>query len=310
MTLEELIKLLGENKTILTGVLTHITSLPEGKELLENYANQKKPEFIAAAKADILGGIKTSVLGVVGGTIPEGVEVDAYLVTLANELKTLKANSGKGGDEASKQRITQLEAEIKAVKDADWEGKYNKLTTETAAKIEEYKTKVETLETGNIQSLVGVDLATGLAAVKFNPNIPQEAVNAMLETAKAKIMKTAKVVDGKVVYYKEDGTPYNNELFKPISAEELLKTELKAIVATGSTGGKAPQEAGDTTIIVTEGDKKKLKLDTTKFNSKLSFANHAEEVLIAQGVAKNSEDWNNLVDTARAEYGVENMPRT
>lgn len=321
MKLEELLKLLNENPEILKGVITHILTLPEGKEVLENYAKQETPKIIEAAKADIFKGLDGKLATVLGAAKPEGTDFEAYLEKIGAELKTLKDNAGKTGDETSRARIAQLEAEVQAFKTANWEGKYNSLVTDTAKKLEEYDTKYKTLETSQLEAMVSADLAGGFAKLAFNPNIPKEAIDAMAEKVKDTVLKSAKIVEGKVVYYNADGTPMNNETFKPISAEEIYRKNLSTVIAEGKGGGKAPSNPGQSTqqeegkkgaiSVVKEGDKelKKLVLDPKNFNTKLSFAQHAEEVLIGEGVERGSKDWNDMIQAARTEYGVESMER-
>lgn len=315
MTLAELKKLFGEQPALFKEVLGHIATTEEGKELLNNYAKTQTDKAIGDKTSEIYNGIDKDVKDILGVDKPTDKKTYEFVKELVTELKDLRAKKGEGkGDEGKDgARVAELETQLKAIKDQNWEGKYNSLVSETAVKIEGFTTKIKELETGNTSSLVNVELATGLSTLKFNPNIPKEAIDAMTTVVKDKITKTAKVVDGKVVYYKEDGTPYLNELYKPITAEEIFKTELKTIISgTNVGGGGADTTEKGKIVTVGEGDnaKKKVALDPSKFNTKLAFANHIEEVLLENGVEKNSKEWHGIVQEARTEYGVDKMDRT
>ena len=314
MTLEELKKLFGEQPALFTEVLGHIATTEEGKELLNNYAKTQTDKAIGEKTSEIYNGIDKDINDVLGVQKPTDKKTYEFVKELVSELKDLRANKGKGSGDEGKDatRITELETQLNAIKTANWEGKYNALVTETSTKIEGFTNKIKELETGNTSSLVNIELATGLSTLKFNPNIPKEAIDAMTSVVKDKVTKTAKVVDGKVVYYKEDGTPYLNELYKPITAEEIFKTELKAVISGSNVGGGGADTTEKGKIVtIGEGDtaKKKVALDPSKFNTKLAFANHIEEVLIENGVERNSTEWHGIVQDARTEYGVDKMDR-
>jgi hypothetical protein len=320
MTREELIKEIEKDPSTVATGLAYFVTLPEGKEVLENYAKQEAPKLVEAAKADIFKSVETKLATIVGTSKPEGIAFDVYVEGIGKELKKLKEDAGKNGDEASKTRIKELETELQGVKAANWEGKYNSLAAETSVKLEEYNTKLSDLEKGNKEGMVGNELTAAYSKLAFNPNIPKEAIEALASRAKESALKNAKVVEGKVVYYNEDGTPMLNELFKPITAEEIYRKNMASVLAAGGGGGKAPGTAGTPTgtegkkgsvVSITEGDKvvKKLSLDPTQFNTKLTFAQHAEEVLIAEGVEKGSKEATEMIMAARTEYGVDKMDR-
>lgn len=315
MTLAEIKKLFGEQPALFKEVLVHIATTEEGKELLTNYAKTQTDKAIGDKTSEIYNGIDKDINDVLGVQKPSDKKTYEFVKELISELKDLRAKKGEGGtgdDTKEGVRITELESQLKAIKDQNWEGKYNTLIVETSGKIEGFTNKIKELEMGNTSSLVNIELATGLSTLKFNPNIPQEAIDALTVVVKNKVIKTAKVVDGKVVYFKEDGTPYLNELYKPITAEEIFKTELKTIISGSNVaGGGAETTEKGKLLTVGEGDtaKKKVSLDVTKFNTKLGFANHIEEVLIENGVERNSKEWHGIVQEARTEYGVDKMER-
>lgn len=313
MNLEQLKKLFGEQPALFKEVLGHIATTEEGKEFLANYAKVEVDKAKSDLTSEIYNNIDKDMREVLGVEKPGDKKTWEAVKEILVELKGLRDKpKGEAGTETEKDtKINELEGKLKTLVDANWEGKYNTLVTETSTKVTELTGEITKLKTGSVESLVGMELATGLSTLKFNPNIPTEAVTAMTEQVKARIMKTAKVVEGKVVYYKEDGTPYLNELFQPITAEGIFKNELKSIISGVNVSGGGSEAGKGTITTIGEGDnaKKKLILDPSKFTTKLGFAQHAEDTLLELGVAKNSDEWHGLVADARTEYGVDKMER-
>lgn len=314
MNLEELKKLLGEQPELFKGLLGHIATTTEGKELLENYATTKVDKAIGEKISEIYNGIDKDIKDILGLEKSGDKKTYDFVKDLITELKDLKAKKGEAGgstDPDTAKKIEQLETQLDDIKKANWEGKYNALVVETSTKVEGLTNEITKLQEGNTESLVNVELATGLSSLQFNPNIPKEATDAMTQAVKNKVIKNAKVVEGKVVYYKEDGTPYLNELFKPATAQEIFSMELKPIISGKNVAGGGAEGEKGKVIISGEGDSasKKVILDPSKFNTKLTFATHIEEVLLENGVEKNSTEWHSITAEARKEYAVDTMER-
>ena len=324
MTLAEILAFLNENPTVLKEVLAHVIATPEGKETLDNFAKIEAEKLIGTKVSEIYNGIDKDLAEIMGSFKPGDKKTVDHIKDLANELKTLKANPDhKGGDAKLQERVTELEKSLETAK--TWETKYNTAVTEWATKSQEYVTKIETLEGTSTENTVSTDIATGLAGLAFNPNIPETAQTRLVNSVKAEIIKNAKIEDGKVVYYKPDGTKWLNGLYKPVTAVEIFSEELKDILKTDNSGGGANKhnpgktkediinKGGKSTITtIGEGDsaKKRIELDKTKYSNKISFVNHLEEELLANGVARNSQDWKDIELSSMEEYGFAELPRS
>lgn len=306
MTWEEILAAMKANPELEKQSVQYFVTSDSGKEVLENHAKQYAEREVSVKMSELLNGIDTNIAEALGVTKPKDKKTSDFVKEVATELKALKEKKGDNTDDAKK--VKELEISLEKAK--SWETKYNELTIETSKKLETYSTEIETLKNGNTETIVGGDLLLGLSAIKFNPLIPKVAVDALSNSVKEKVLKTAKIVDGKPVYYKEDGTPYLNELFKAANAEEIFKSELKDLISTEANTGGGAGEKGKT-ITVKDGDKevKKAVLDPAKFNSKLTFAKHIEEVLLTNGVERGSKDWYEMEQTARVEYEVDKMER-
>lgn len=314
MTLEEIKKLLATDNAILKGVLEHVLKTADGEDALKNYATPLVEKAVSDRTSEIYNGIDNDLFESLGSRKKDTQKTRDFVKELALQLK--QAKESPAGDKETAEKIKDLEAKLKdaegkAKADADWHNKYLTALTEWEKKSEEYTTQIADLNAKGIESLANVDLATGLAGLKFNPNIPQTAIDILTNKVKADILKNAKTVDGKVVYYNEDGTPKVNGLYKPATAKEILEAELKDIILVGAGGGGASKKETLGIVTTGEGDsaKKRIDLDPTKFNTKLEFSNHIEEQLLASGIEKNSTEWRELTQTAREEYGVEKMDR-
>ena len=324
MTLEQILAFLRENPTVLKSVLEFVITTPEGKETLDNFAKIEAEKLIGAKTSEIYNGIDKDLADIMGSFKPGDQKTVEYIKQLATEYKKLKDNPAAGGDPKLQERITELEKSLDIAK--TWETKYNQATAEWATKTEEYTKTIATLEGSSTENTVSTDIATGLAGLTFNPNIPESATTKLLNSTKAEVMKFAKVeeVDGKkvVVYYKPDGTKWLNSLYKPITAKEIFADELKDVLKGDNSGGGAnkdnPKRPEDikkgeksTITVIGEGDsaKKKIELDKTKYTNKISFVNHLQEELLANGVEKGSKDWKEIELTAFDDYGYKDLPR-
>jgi len=314
MELEAIIAELNKNPTVMKGVLAHVLQQPEGTEALNNFAVEKVNQSIAETTSKIYNGIDNDLNSIFGSFKPADKKTVEYLKEIAAEVKTLREKPI--GDKAAQDKIKELETKYTEVSNklkdnGDWQAKYNNEVRVWEAKAEEFNTTITGLKGERLQDAVGTQLATGLASLKFTPGIPETVVNNFVENTKAEIVKHAKIEDGKVVFYKADGTKYLNELFKPVTAQELLKTQLKEILA-GDTGGggSQPTKTGVTKEAATDGkETKKLILDPDKFKTKVEFSKEAERVLIENGVEKNSKEWHDMTMQARTDYGVDKMAR-
>ena len=132
----------------------------------------------------------------------------------------------------------------------------------------------------------------------------------MIKVHREEILKNAKLVDGKVVYHKPDGSPLLNKEYKPITSEEIWKEKLGALIDndTRTKGGSADTNFESGKIIRTgEGDNatQKLVLDKSKFSTKVEFQKLAESVLRKKGIPVGSKDYEDLLLTAYKEYEVD-----
>ena len=183
----------------------------------------------------------------------------------------------------------------------EWQKEKTELTETIKNKEKEY-----------FEAQVLADLNSGLSSLKIKEGIPKEAVDAMIKVHREEILKNAKLVDGKVVYHKQDGSPLLNKEYKPVSAADIWSEKLGSLIDTDNhtqtKGGAASTNFESGQIIKTgEGDNatQKLVLDKSKFSTKVEFQKLAESVLRKKGIPVGSKDYEDLLLTAYKEYEVD-----
>ena len=316
MNLEEISKAIEDNKDLAKQVLLKVVETEDGKELLNNHAKQHFEANIGSKVSEIYTNIDNDIFEVLGVRKDPNQKTYDFLKTgVLAELKELKLKGNTDPDKA--QKIKSLEDEIKSLKEKTtnsefWHETHQKALKEFEQKELQYKTQLQELENGNLKNVVNTDLSMGLTGLKFNPTIPKSAIDALAETVKNQALANSKIIDGKVVYLKEDGTPWLDKTYKPITSQGIFAEKLSDILDVAPTvGGGAPTGKGGEIITVNTGgvETTKVVLDKGKFNTRLEFFNVLEKTLTEQGVSKDSSEFAKLRDTAYVEYEVEKLDR-
>lgn len=316
MTLEEILAAMNSNPEIMTGVIQAIPTLDAGKELLNNHAKQHFDQNIGPKVAEIYSNIDQDIFDILGIRKDKDTKTYDFLKNeVLSKFKELK-EKGNVTDDEKQQKIDSLEQKVQELTQAGADGQFWKNSLEEAQKKwDKEKTELQGTIDNHVKEnrtfVVSNDLATGLSGLKFNPNIPESAINALTDSIKNSAIANSKIVEGKVVYLKEDGTPWLNNEFKPITAKDIFAEKMGDVLETSSGGGGAAPKKTGKIITVGEGDSatKKVTLDPSTFNTKLQFHNEIEKVLTKEGVEKNSKQWNDLTTEAYKEYGVADMER-
>jgi len=318
MTIEEIKKAMKDNPALQTQVVIWAKDTTEGKEIMENFAKVEVDKAIKEKTAELYKGIDEDIFEILGERKAREQKSYDYVKTLMTELK--KTRDMKPDDKDAK--IKELEANMEKMKEEGdvndyWKGIYDKALETWETKENEYKQTIETKESEFNQTNIGSDLDAGLAGIKFKEGIPKEAIDAVKDARKEKIIKSAKLIDGKVVYHKEDGSPWMNEkTYKPMTASEIWSEQLKALIDdsdnSGGAGGGASKKLDKNGKVVETGEgdnaKKKLSLDPSTFSTKVEFNENARKTLLAQGVDAMDPEFDKMIDAAREEYGVAELP--
>lgn len=321
MTLQDIIQALSGNADLNKQLAVHMASTNDGQELLNNHFKAEWDKKIGEEISKIHNSYDNDIFEVLGERKEANVKSYDFVKSLVGELKELRGK-GEGKQDA---KIKELESKlVEAQKGGQLGEHWKKIHDEAVVKFKEqeanFKEQLESKEKEFLQANVQSDLNIGRSGIKFMDAIPEEAINAMVSTQQSKILSNAQIIDGKVVYHKEDGTPWMNAEYKPISAKEIWIEKLGTIIKKedsipggganpNPSGGTPPNGSNSSIVTVGEGDKatKKLVLDKDKFSTKVEFNEYATKTLQKQGISRTDKDFNSLLDGAYKEYGISEL---
>lgn len=314
MTLAEIKKAVQENPSLAKEIAVWSTSdTTEGKELLANYAKAEVNKAVKETTAEIYTNIDNDLFEVLGVRKKNDQKTYDFVKKITGEYKTLKekAESLNNDDE-----IKRLKSEIKEMQEKGTVNEhFKKMYDEAVAKWEKEKNElteqITTKEKEFFEAQVEADLRAGLGGMTFKDGIDQDVINTLVDAKKKKIVEGAKIVEGKVVYHKEDGTPLLNKEYKPITPKEIWSKELGTLIKDGSqSGGGAKPTIKEGKVIKTgEGDNATIKvvLDESSFSTKVEFNQRADEALRKQGIAVGTKEYENAILNAYKEYEVDKL---
>ena len=313
MTLAEIIALAKNDPELRKGLIAFSNETEEGKIILQNFADAEFDKRIKDKISEIHTAYDNDVFEILGERKEANVKSYDFIKKLVGELKELRGSN----DSTKEAKIKELNDKIKKMQDdgsvnEHWKKIYEEALAKWQQSEKELKETISKKDSDYLQNQILNELNVVKSGLKFIEALPQEAVKALLDIETNKILSTAKIIDGKVVYLKEDGNPYLNKEYKPISAKELFEEKLSSIIVKdeNASGGKAPKNVRVGEIIKTgEGDKaiEKLVLNKEAFNSKRSFNEVATKALKEQGVAMGDPRYNKLLDEAYKEYEVSQL---
>lgn len=321
MNFEKIKKALEENKELAEKVATYASQTEKGKTILENYSKSKVEEAVKENTAKIYTEIDNDLFEALGERKQREQKTYDFIKEKAKQLKELK---DKAGDIDKDETVKSLKAKIKELENSGSHNEHWKKThEETVAKFQKEKAELEAQiaekEKEYLTAQIEAELNAGLGALKFNENIPQAAIDAVIQVEKQKILEGAKRIDGKIVFHGEDGKPLLNKEFSPISSKELWEQRLEGMTAAGDDnnnnnntpkggGGAKPTFTGEV-IKTGEGDNAKisLKLDKAGFSTRREFNELADKVLREQGIAVGTKEYYAAKDAAYKEYEVSKL---
>ena len=249
-----------------------------------------------------------------------------YLARAANDLKT-KADAIEdlnGQIRTLTGDKTRLE---KAIADGSTDAETAKQLKQVKAELEQTKTQFTDLQTKHSEAekahgaklfelQVGFELNQASAGVAFKKELPTTVTGVILQNAIAKLQTAYKpdyIDDGKggqrLVFRNEAGAVVNNpeNQLNPYTAGELLNKELKlmGVIDEGrkqSGGGTQHPASGGT------GGTGGTVIDLSGARTKIEATNIATAALMAQGLTKGSEAFDNAMTQAWKDGNVTALP--
>lgn len=316
MTWEEILAAMKATPQLAVQVLENVPNIPGGAQYLANANKAYFDENVGAEVSKIYNGIDEDIFTLTGKRKKADQKTYDFVKEVVGEFKKLAEDGSKNTPEETKKmkdKIAELEEKVKnGESSTHWKQSYEEVVAELKTQKEKHEQELNTLNTKMLQTTVETDITTGVSGLKFNEQLPETVINAMINQAKGSLVNTAKIIDGKVVYHDAEGKPLRNKQHEYASANDLLKETLKDILAGDKQpGGGAPPTGKGEVVIVGTGDsaKQKLVIDKSAFSTKVKFQEVAEKAMLDKGLTRGSKEWKDVMDEAYKEYGVSELER-
>lgn len=315
MTLAEIKEAVKANPSLAKEIAVWATGdTQEGKELLQNYAKAEVEKAVKENTAEIYTNIDNDLFEALGVRKKNDQKTYDFLKKIAGEYKELKDKADKLNND---EKVKELEQQIKKMQDEGsvnehWKKIYDEAVSKWEKEKKEITDKLTAKETEFLHAQIEADLRSGLSTLTLRDDVPKEAIDALVKVETEKVLKGAKIIDGKVVYHKEDGSPYLNDEYKPITSKEIWGKALGTLIKSDEPrggGGANPKIESGKVVKTGEGDNAtiKLVLDTKSFSTKREFNERADDALRKQGIAVGSKEYNDALVGAYKEYEVDKL---
>lgn len=310
MELSEIIKVATEQPELLNGLTEFVTGTDHGKGVLENYAKAEFDKRIGDEISKVHTKYDEDMFEVLGER--RGQDQKTYDF-IKEKVKALKETSSP---ESSK-KVKELEAELKKMREtgeasSHWKSIHEESVQKWNTERQEWESKYTELEARERSGTINGDLSKGLAGLKFIASIPSSAMQTIIDSKKEAIIKSAKIVEGKVVYLKEDGTPFLNAQYANANANEIWQELLKDFVDSNGGKGSGADEKIKTEVggfkRGTDGKVTSFDIEKSSFTTKEEFTKRIKEVATKAGIAYGSTDYNNLMKEAYDRHEVSKLP--
>ena len=279
--------------------LVALKDTEQGKSLLNNYADQYAAERIKANTKETYTRID-ALLTEAGFEKQAGEKTSDYLNRFVGTFKDV---NGKKGATA---REKELQAQLEALKNdgshnAHWKQTHEEAANKWQAEKAQFMQQLEQMQTAQLQNAIQTDLQTATAGLSYNPAIPAEAIKAMEAVQMQALLNSAKVEDGKVVYYGEDGKPLLNDTYGTASAAEILKQRMSSVLHNTQAGGNASN-------IKQDGSQGANVPTNLQIQTRVSLVKQFQETAKARGIAPSTPEYNKLFISFRDKYNYYDLP--
>ena len=194
-------------------------------------------------------------------------------------------------------------AEDTANQDAEKEQLYMSQLSAKDKQIQELLEKNEGLTKQGKQQKATSNLVNGLLGATYDPNYSSSVLDEIKAGRIKNAVNNSKEIDGKIIYYLDDGTPYTNLNGLPMSAKEVGQVLFKDIFHTKTAGGNAgkedkPHVKGDIVVIPNPENIKSF----TEFNNEFARA------MRAKGLTRKDDEYYKLQKATSEHYKFKGLP--
>lgn len=198
-------------------------------------------------------------------------------------------------DQLSNADVKKLKDQLEELKKNGAGPELENVRQAAAKKEKDLTDRIAQLSQQIVEKDIRANLNQALTGLKFK-EIPKSVLDTYLEATMAKMTAKAKLVDGKVIFTKEDGSAIlDTSTYQPAGADILLKEELKDIIDTG-VQGKGAGTAKPANVTVDKDGKKQVQVFVP---AGIKTQGELTEHLMKSGLARGTEEYN----VAFAQYG-------
>lgn len=225
MNKEEAIKKIGENENADLEVFTS----DEHKTYLENFAKQKVEDAKSEVTKNIHSQYDETLNKHFGTDRNRNEKTYNFLDRKVTELKDESKQS-----EPLKVKIKELESAIKNNTGDEL------LKTELQTVRNEYKKEKDIWDAKELKHLDALDtfkldteLDKAMIGLKFKDDVPDDLKNVFIDKVKSDLVKSAKIVDSKMIFVDSDGKTLVNKdnALNPFTPKEMMAKELASILS-------------------------------------------------------------------------------
>lgn len=251
---------------------------------IQKNANEKSYDYLKRASAQVKA------------------DFEGQIQSLNNEISTLRKRTTEGADAELAKQLKQAQAELAETKQqfVELQGKFGEAESNYNAKLFQYR--------------VDNDIEQAMNGIKLKNDIPQELVSLAVKNAKDLVRgKKADYIDNgqggqTLVFRTESGALLNNpqNQLKPYTATELISEALKSygVLAEDRQQGGAGSAKPN---ITPQGGGIVIDLSTCRTQGDAMQA--ITNTLLAQGLKRNTAEWQSALDDAWRTNNVSQLPR-
>jgi hypothetical protein len=216
----------------------HIFTPKEHDELLENFKKTTIESELKSRIAKVYDDVDNDFTTATGLKKPDTEKTYKYWPTVAKQFKEKFEQASSEVEKLKKEGSPDLAKELDSLRKAAQE------------KDAEWKSKVESLQVELTTKDIKNTLDVSAKGFKLSA-LPKPVLDTFIESAKSKLARSAKIVDGVMVFMDRNGDVITSkETFKPVTAEEMMALELEPIIDKGKE-----DKGGGTTKPTVQKDK-------------------------------------------------------
>ena len=284
LSIEQIKEAIATNKDLEKQLVEVSLQTELGVTALDNHLASHSKSIHSEATSNAYNNVEKPLLDL-GYKKPAGTLASVWIKNIVEELRETAKSPN-----ASKVEKEEASKMIEAIK------------VQSSTREAELLSQIETLQKTNKEQSIKTSLNS--VNLDFDASISKELISAYKGQIDAKLYASAKDVDGVITFYKEDGKPYLNGIFEPMTAKEVLTLLYAPILKKPATAGggagkdKPASEMRNGSIV----------LDPNTFNTRVNFLKVFDKACVSQGILKGTEDYYKQYAEAKEKYKTKDLP--